>query len=222
MDALSVRIKERREFLGYSQEELAKMLGYKSRSTIAKIESGIIDIPQSKIELFADVLQTTPGYLMGWDDEEADIINALNIYKKDLDDGILTYKKIELSQAATLTTDYSIFRWEELLLSYFRDLNDLGMNEAIKRIEELTHLEKYSNKDGRISYPDVISILREPPSDIPVNMPDEYRGVFRPDDNVSIKHNDGSIINAAHADGEPTEEEIKLANEIMDNNKNWD
>ena len=32
------RIKERRESLGMSQEELAKKLGYKSRSTINKIE----------------------------------------------------------------------------------------------------------------------------------------------------------------------------------------
>jgi len=61
------RIKQRREELGMSQDELAKKLGYKSRSTIAKIEKGENDITQSKIAAFAKALNTTPSYLMGWD-----------------------------------------------------------------------------------------------------------------------------------------------------------
>lgn len=63
------RIRQRREELGMSQEELAKKLGYKSRSTIAKIEKGENDITQTKIAAFAKVLQTTPGQLMGWGKE---------------------------------------------------------------------------------------------------------------------------------------------------------
>ena len=59
-----------RKRLGWTQEELAKKMGYKSKSTINKIELGINDIPQSKIMKFADVLGTTPAHLMGWDDEE--------------------------------------------------------------------------------------------------------------------------------------------------------
>lgn len=62
-------IKKKREELGLSQQELADLLGYKSRSTIAKIESGENDIPQSKIMAFAEALQTTPGKLMGWSEE---------------------------------------------------------------------------------------------------------------------------------------------------------
>ena len=67
-----VRIKNRREELGYSQEELANKLGYKNRSSIHKIEMGVNDIPQSKIKAFADALDTTPAYLMGWDLEKKD------------------------------------------------------------------------------------------------------------------------------------------------------
>jgi transcriptional regulator with XRE-family HTH domain len=59
------RIRLRREELGLSQEELAKRMGYKSRSSINKIELGENDIPQSKIAAFADVLHTTVPYLMG-------------------------------------------------------------------------------------------------------------------------------------------------------------
>lgn len=40
------RIKQRREYLGLSQEELARRLGYTSRSTVNKIEKGINDITQ--------------------------------------------------------------------------------------------------------------------------------------------------------------------------------
>lgn len=65
------RIKARREELGMSQNELAKRLGYKDRSTIAKIEAGINDITQSKIEAFAKVLNTTASDLMGWDESSS-------------------------------------------------------------------------------------------------------------------------------------------------------
>ena len=43
---LGDRIRLRREELRMSQEELATRLGYKSRSTIAKIESGENDLTQ--------------------------------------------------------------------------------------------------------------------------------------------------------------------------------
>lgn len=58
-------IRNRRKELGMSQEELAKKVGYTSRSTIARIENGEIDIPQSKIKAFADALKTSPSDLMG-------------------------------------------------------------------------------------------------------------------------------------------------------------
>jgi transcriptional regulator with XRE-family HTH domain len=59
-----------RKRLGWTQEELATKMGYKSKSTINKIEMGINDIPQSKIVQFAEVLGTTPAHLMGWNDVE--------------------------------------------------------------------------------------------------------------------------------------------------------
>ena len=59
------RIKYHRLQLGMTQEELAKKLGYKSKSTIQKIEKGVNDIPQSKIIPFADALNITPITLLG-------------------------------------------------------------------------------------------------------------------------------------------------------------
>ena len=65
------RIRARREELGISQEELAKRMGYRSRSSINKIEKGENDIPQSKIVAFAKALRTTPEALMGWEQSPA-------------------------------------------------------------------------------------------------------------------------------------------------------
>lgn len=70
MTNIGEKIKERREQLGMSQDELAERMGYKSRSTIAKIEKGVNDVVQSNIVKFAEVLLTTPAYLMGWLEEE--------------------------------------------------------------------------------------------------------------------------------------------------------
>lgn len=67
MNTLGIRIRKRREELGLSQAELAKKLGYKSRSSINKIEIGDNDLPQSKIVVFARALDVTPSFLMGWD-----------------------------------------------------------------------------------------------------------------------------------------------------------
>lgn len=80
--SIGSRIKERRESLNLSQEELALKLGYKSRSTINKIESGINDITQSKVVEFAKALQTTPAYLMGWEDNEQKKLDRQNISLK--------------------------------------------------------------------------------------------------------------------------------------------
>lgn len=62
------RIKKRREDLNMSQEELARKVGYKSRSSVNKIEMDGRGLPQTKIVAFAKALETSPAYLMGWID----------------------------------------------------------------------------------------------------------------------------------------------------------
>ena len=59
------RIKDARLKMGYSQEHLSELCGYNSRSTINKIEMGINDITQSKLQQISDVLQVSPAYLIG-------------------------------------------------------------------------------------------------------------------------------------------------------------
>ena len=62
------RIKERRIELGLSQEEVALKAGYKSRSSINKIEKSR-DLPLPKVEKVSKILNCTPTYLLGWEDD---------------------------------------------------------------------------------------------------------------------------------------------------------
>ena len=62
------RIRNRREELGLSQDELGKKIRYKSRSSINKIELDQRNLTQSKIKAIADALDTTPAYIMGWNE----------------------------------------------------------------------------------------------------------------------------------------------------------
>ena len=57
--SVGANIKKRRFELRMSQQELADAMGYKTRSTIAKIESGENDVSQKKLQRFAAVLDTT-------------------------------------------------------------------------------------------------------------------------------------------------------------------
>lgn len=74
-------IRRKRLELNMSQEELARKVGYTSRSTIARIEKGEIDISRDKIFAFAKALKTTPSELMGLsgcEDTLSDIANELS------------------------------------------------------------------------------------------------------------------------------------------------
>ncbi len=67
------RIKQLRESLGITQNELAIYLET-TKQTIYKYENNIVtNIPIDKIERLAVKLKTTPAYLTGWDDEGKNI-----------------------------------------------------------------------------------------------------------------------------------------------------
>ena len=63
--SVGTNIKKRRFQLRMSQQELAEAMGYKTRSTIAKIEAGENDVSQKKLQKFAAVLDTTVAELIG-------------------------------------------------------------------------------------------------------------------------------------------------------------
>lgn len=75
-------IKERRLTMGYTQEELAQKLGLQ-KSAIAKYENGRVEnIKRSVIGEMAKVLECSPAYLMGWDNNISPISSRSKEKKK--------------------------------------------------------------------------------------------------------------------------------------------
>ena len=71
------RIKTLREKLGLSQEELARRVGYTDRSSVAKVESGDVDIRAGKLKDWAMALGVSVGFLL----EESTNNNAALIHQ---------------------------------------------------------------------------------------------------------------------------------------------
>ena len=107
-------IKARREELNMTQSQLAEKAGYADKSMIAKIEKGQIDLAQSKIQIIASALETTPKMLMGWND------------------------------SAPVQRPVLLYSDEKKLLTNYRKLNDTGKAKAQEDVEDLTQIPKYS------------------------------------------------------------------------------
>lgn len=72
--SIGERIKKRRQELNLSVEDVAKVLN-KNRATVYRYESDEIEnMPTSVLEPLSKILNTTPAYLMGWEDENSDPI----------------------------------------------------------------------------------------------------------------------------------------------------
>ena len=64
------RIKLLREKANMTQEELAKLLNT-TKQTIYKYEQSVVtNIPSDRVERIAEVLNTTPAYIMGWESDK--------------------------------------------------------------------------------------------------------------------------------------------------------
>lgn len=108
------RIRERREYLGISQIDLAKKI-HVLKQTLYKYEMNIVtNIPSDKIEEIAKILKVSPSYLMGWEenltDENTDLIPDI------LSDIILTdhvKKLMKLNQDHKNTIYDNIDYWYE-------------------------------------------------------------------------------------------------------------
>lgn len=64
------KIRIRREELGWSQEQLAEKMGYKSKTSISRIEQKMIDLPINKVKHFAEILGLSQMYLLGFLEEQ--------------------------------------------------------------------------------------------------------------------------------------------------------
>ncbi|MGI6634217.1 MAG: helix-turn-helix domain-containing protein [Christensenellales bacterium] len=70
---------------GYSYPELERMTGI-SKSTLQRyFTGGTAKIPLSKLELLAKALNSTPAYIMGWEDENQGVVPVSNLAGEDAD-----------------------------------------------------------------------------------------------------------------------------------------
>lgn len=128
MTTVGERIKLRRKELGLSVDDVAERLG-KNRATIYRYESDYIEnLPITIINPLAEALQTTPAYLMGWDEVEEN----KNKFKEFAENWNLKFK-------------------EKQLLENYRKLNDLGKEEADKRVAELTMIPTYTKINDNVT-----------------------------------------------------------------------
>ena len=134
-------IRARRMALHMTQQELAARLGYKSTSTIAKIEAGVNDIPHSKIIAFARALATTPGALLGLDDER----------------GAITEKNISPSLAEK---NVSLSRQEQGMIEKYRELNEAGKEYIEVQLDFALGWEKYKRKASPAGEADGVCALQ--------------------------------------------------------------
>ena len=103
----------------WSQDDLAAKVGYSDKSMISKIEHGLVDLSQSQIQRFADVFGVPAPVLFG-----------------------------EPSAAVVSSSAASPFSPDELaLIRDYNKLNELGKEEARKRIAELAEIQKYIEDD---------------------------------------------------------------------------
>lgn len=75
------RIKQLRQQQGVSQVKLAETV-HISKQTLYKYENNIVtNIPSDKIEYIAKALQTTPSFLMGW--EDSNLLDTIPVSTRD-------------------------------------------------------------------------------------------------------------------------------------------
>lgn len=113
---------------GYSQDDIANMLGYKSFTTIQKWESGVSEPPLKALKKLSE------------------------IFNIDMND--LATKKLFLNtnedKIIYIETQSKQSNFVNRIQAYCNKLNDKGIKEAAKRVEELTYIPEYTTDDNSV------------------------------------------------------------------------
>lgn len=120
-------IKKARESAGMTQKELAEKLGIKA-GTISAFEKDRTNIKHSTAKKISDALEIPLSMILK---DSEDILNDFVAHPEEWED--VSHKYTSNKQV--------------LLNKYFSDLNAVGKDEAVKRVEELTHIEKYTEDE---------------------------------------------------------------------------
>lgn len=135
MKTIGERIKEGLNLRNMKQADLVEKTKI-NKGSLSSYISGKYAPKQNNIYLIAKALNVNEAWLMGYDVsmERVESINSDNITKE----------------------EYNI-------LKNYRKLNDLGKNEAIKRVEELTYISKYIEENNVTKFPKKAKQIWEEP-----------------------------------------------------------
>lgn len=208
------RIKNRREELGITQDELAKKLGYKSRSSINKIELNIYNLKQSKIKLIADALDTTPTYIMGWEEDSTlerrdDMLDHIS--------GLLSSAQLELA-CETYDDDYFTVRdasgqtvagfYDYELLSRYEELEKAGGLTAENLLKKTPSKAVSVPVYGRVAAGIPLEMIEDiiDYEEIPQEMAKsgEFFGLKIHGDSMEPRIQDGDVVIVRRQDGAET------------------
>ncbi|PWM78757.1 MAG: hypothetical protein DBY32_04595 [Phascolarctobacterium sp.] len=130
MESIGARIKKRREELNMTQAELARILGYKSRTSIHKMELGERGLPQKKIKQLAEALHTTPEYIMGWEEKPKDELDqgAHKIKITKSDGKIIVFDTSAIVKAINKALEILNEPAQNKVLDYINDLKENNKN----------------------------------------------------------------------------------------------
>ena len=130
------KIKQLRTEREWSQEQVARMLGYKSRSTINKIELGINELTQSKIVAFANLFGVEPWQLLN--DEPLNMVEIKSQWER-TDRERMIQTEVKVYEDVQSLFGKSAFE----LLSIFNQLNKAGQEKALAQIQDMIEIAKY-------------------------------------------------------------------------------
>ena len=147
MSITGQRIKERRKQLALSADDVADLLGV-SRSTIFRYESGHIEkVPANVLERLAEILNTTPAYLMGWKDDSISPHHTEDYtrWQKDSSDktnGIFIRESSDECYPMIPTDRTNV----NDIIERYLNLTDMGKKKAYDYITDLSEQTKYKRQ----------------------------------------------------------------------------
>lgn len=112
------RIMERRVELNISQLELAKRLGYSSRSSVSRVERGTLPLSKQAVSKWAVALQTTPEYLLHQADSVDGAVVEKTEYDSDVENLVKLYSKMNKKERALLLDFANALLKNKLYMKY--------------------------------------------------------------------------------------------------------
>ena len=130
--------------MNISQTTLAERVGYKDKTSIAKVEAGKVDLPQSKLIAFAKALNTNPSYFFNEINNESveplteKDIRTSYVFSPNEIEHIEKYRKLDERGKETISSllEIELKRSKDIMLNRLTQYcKDMSLNAAHERTD---------------------------------------------------------------------------------------